>query len=76
MLKSHLSLLKTSLISLLLIALSGCFNSDPAIKSVNAYLEKQKTDKTQSDWKTTLEKPEIVAFDPAAQYFWVLYQFH
>ena len=72
MLKIHFSLLKTSLISLLLIALSGCFNSDPAVKSVNAYLDKQKTDKTQSDWKTTLEKPEIVRFDPEAQYFWEL----
>jgi peptidyl-prolyl cis-trans isomerase B (cyclophilin B) len=72
MLKIHFSLLKTSLISLLLIALSGCFNSDPAVKSINAYLEKQKTDKTQSDWKTTLEKPEIVTFDPEAQYFWEL----
>jgi peptidyl-prolyl cis-trans isomerase B (cyclophilin B) len=72
MLKIHFSLLKKSLISLLLIALSGCFNSDPAVKSINAYLEKQKTDKTQSDWKTTLEKPEIVTFDPEAQYFWEL----
>lgn len=72
MLKIHFSLLKTSLISLLLIALSGCFNSDPAVKSVNAYLDKQKTDKTQSDWKTTLEKPEMVTFDPKAQYFWEL----
>ena len=72
MLKSHSSLLKTYLVSLLLIALTGCFSPDPAVKAVNAYIEKQKTDKTQENWKTKLSQPELVEFTPEAQYFWDL----
>lgn len=57
---------------LLLIALSGCFNPDPAVKAVNDFVEKQNIDKTQSDWKTKLEKPALVEFNPEAKYFWDL----
>lgn len=70
MLKSHFSSVQACLITVLLITLSGCFNPDPAVKAVNAYIEKQKTDKTQADWKTKLEKPEIVEFSPEAKYYW------
>lgn len=72
MLKSYLPSLKKYLITVLLIGLTGCFNADPAVEAVNAYVEKQKIDKTQNDWKTKLEKPEIVTFNPEAQYFWDL----
>ncbi|MGB1261639.1 MAG: peptidylprolyl isomerase [Cognaticolwellia sp.] len=72
MLNSHFSSLKTYLVSLLLIALTGCFSPDPAVNAVNAYIEKQKIDKSQTDWKTQLTKPDVVAFNPEAQYFWDL----
>jgi peptidylprolyl isomerase len=72
MLKSHFSSLKTYVIMVLLIALTGCFSPDPAVKAVNAYIEEQKTDKTQDDWKTKLVKPDVVTFNPEAKYFWDL----
>jgi len=72
MLKSHFSSLKTTTITVLLIALTGCFSPDPAVKAVNAYIEQQKTDKTQADWKTNLTQPELVTFNPEALYFWDL----
>ena len=70
MLPSHFSLIKNLSIALLLTTLTGCFNPDPAVKAVNAYIEKQKVDKTQPNWKTKLTKPEQVSFNPEAQYFW------
>jgi len=72
MLKSHFLSLKTATITVLLIALTGCFNPDPAVKAVNAYIEQQKIDKTQADWKTNLTQPELVTFNPEAQYYWDL----
>ena len=72
MLKSHFSSLNTYLIAALLIALTGCFSPDPAVKAVKAYIEEQKTDTTQDDWKTKLVKPDVVAFNPEAKYFWDL----
>jgi peptidyl-prolyl cis-trans isomerase B (cyclophilin B) len=72
MTKSYLLSLKTYLITLLIIVLSACFNPDPAMQAVNSYIEKQKIDKTQSDWKTKLQKPELAEFNPEAQYFWEL----
>ena len=58
------------LVVLLTLMLSGCFNADPAVKAVNAYIEQQKIDKTKVQWKTKLNQPEVVAFNPEAQYFW------
>jgi peptidylprolyl isomerase len=72
MLKSHFSSPKLYLITALLVALTGCFNPDPAVKAVNTSIEKQKLDKTQADWKTQLTKPEVVEFNPEAKYFWDL----
>lgn len=72
MLKSHFLSLKTTTITVLLIALTGCFSQDPAVKAVNAYIEQQKIDKTQADWKTNLTQPELVTFNPEAQYYWDL----
>lgn len=72
MLKGKFSSLKYYLLPLLTIILTGCFNADPAVKAVNAYIEQQKIDKTQAQWKTKLEKPEVVTFNPEAQYFWDL----
>ena len=70
--KINFSSLKTYLITAVLIALAGCSKPDPAVKAVNSYIETQKIDKTQADWKTTLEKPELVEFNPDAKYFWDL----
>lgn len=70
--KINFSSLKTYLITAVLIALAGCSKPDPAVKAVNSYIETQKIDKTQADWKTTLEKPELVEFNPEAKYFWDL----
>ena len=70
--KINFSSLKTYLITAVLIALAGCSKPDPAVKAVNNYIETQKIDKTQADWKTTLEKPELVEFNPEAKYFWDL----
>jgi len=72
MLKSHFLSLKTTTITVLLIALTGCFSPDPAVKAVNAYIEQQKIDKTQADWKTNLTQPKLVTFNPEAQYYWDL----
>ena len=70
--KINFSSLKTYLITAVLIALAGCSKPDPAVNAVNSYIETQKIDKTQADWKTTLEKPELVEFNPEAKYFWDL----
>ena len=48
----------------------GCSKPDPAVQSVNNFIETQKIDKTKKDWKTTLEKPEMAQFNSEAKYFW------
>ena len=40
------------------------------MESVNSFIETQKIDKTKTDWKTKLEKPELATFNPEAKYFW------
>jgi cyclophilin family peptidyl-prolyl cis-trans isomerase len=45
---------------------------DVAIAAIEAFIAKQKIDKSQPDWKTRLPKPPKVAFDPAKTYFWNL----
>ena len=72
MLKSHFSSLKTATLTVLLMTLTGCFSPDPAVKAVNAYIEQQKIDKTQTNWKTNLTQPELVTFNPEALYYWDL----
>lgn len=72
MLKSYFSSVKAYSIIALLIILTGCSNPDPAVEAVNNYIEEQKVDKTQDDWKTKLVKPELVEFTPEAKYFWEL----
>lgn len=67
---NYFSTLNKHLMWMALLLLTGCFNSDPAVKAVNAHIESQKIDKTQSDWKTKLSQPELVNFDPEAKYYW------
>lgn len=70
--KSYLSPIYITLVTTLLLILTGCSDPDPAIKAVNAYVEKQTIDKSQNNWKTQLVQPELVEFNPQAQYFWDL----
>ncbi|UUO24988.1 peptidylprolyl isomerase [Colwellia sp. M166] len=70
--RSYLSSIHIYIITMLLLTLTGCFNPDPAMKAVNTYVEEQKIDKSQDHWKTQLVKPEVVEFNPEAQYFWDL----
>ncbi len=68
--KARFSSLKAYLIIAVLTAVVGCSKPDPAMESVNSFIETQKIDKTKADWKTTLEKPELATFNPEAKYFW------
>jgi len=45
---------------------------DSAIAAIDAQIAKAKVDKSKSDWKTHLAKPEAVKFDPGKTYVWVL----
>jgi len=56
----------------LIIALSGCFGKDPAIKKVENFITKQAVDKTDPVWKTTLSQPPLLTFTPDKDYFWDL----
>lgn len=42
---------------------------DKAVKAIDEMIQKANVDKAKGNWKTTLPKPEKVAFDPAAKYF-------
>lgn len=68
--KARFSSLKAYLIIAVLTAVVGCSKPDPAMESVNSFIETQKIDKTKTDWKTKLEKPELATFNPEAKYFW------
>lgn len=46
--------------------------ADPAIAAIDKFIAEKKIDKTKDNWKTTLPKPEKVAFDSKASYFWNL----
>lgn len=70
--KARFSSIKTYIVVAALTAVVGCSKPDPAIESVNSFIETQKIDKTKTDWKTTLEKPEMAQFNPEAKYFWDL----
>lgn len=72
MLKTNCSLLKSTIYTLLILLLTGCFNSDPATKAVDAFIATQKIDTTKADWKTNLPLPEQVSFNLESHYYWDL----
>jgi peptidyl-prolyl cis-trans isomerase B (cyclophilin B) len=45
---------------------------DAAISAVDAQIAKAKVDKSKSDWKSHVPKPDKVAFDDKKTYVWVL----
>jgi cyclophilin family peptidyl-prolyl cis-trans isomerase len=47
-------------------------DSDAAIAAIDAQIAKAKVDKSKSDWKQHLPKPEKVSFDAKKTYFWDL----
>lgn len=47
-------------------------DADAAIAAVDAQIAKAKIDKSKSDWKQHLPKPEKVSFDAKKSYFWEL----
>ncbi|HXZ85049.1 MAG TPA: peptidylprolyl isomerase [Myxococcota bacterium] len=47
-------------------------DTDAAIAAIDAQIAKAKVDKSKSDWKQHLPKPEVVKFDPKKTYVWVL----
>jgi peptidyl-prolyl cis-trans isomerase B (cyclophilin B) len=42
---------------------------DKAMTQIDAFIAAARIDKTKADWKTTLPKPEVAAFDPAKKYY-------
>ena len=42
---------------------------DKAMTQIDAFIAAARIDKTKTDWKTTLPKPEVAAFDPAKKYY-------
>ncbi len=47
-------------------------DSDAAIAAIDAQIAKAKVDKTKTDWKSHVPKPEKVSFDPKKTYYWDL----
>jgi peptidyl-prolyl cis-trans isomerase B (cyclophilin B) len=47
-------------------------DSDAAVSAVDAQIQKAKVDKSKSDWKQHLPKPDKVSFSAGKSYFWVL----
>ena len=53
--------------------LSGCdLFQDQAIKDAQQFIDQQKIDKTQEDWKTTLPQPSEFTFSQDKTYLWQL----
>jgi peptidylprolyl isomerase len=53
--------------------LSGCdLFQDQAIKDAQQFINQQKIDKTQEDWKTTLPQPTEFSFSQDKTYLWEL----
>tara|TARA_R110002153_G_scaffold17413_2_gene60696 strand:+ start:17272 stop:17934 length:663 start_codon:yes stop_codon:yes gene_type:complete len=53
--------------------LSGCdLFQDQAIKDAQQFINQQKIDKTQEDWKTTLPQPSEFTFSQDKTYLWQL----
>ena len=47
-------------------------DSDAALAAIDAQIAKAKVDKSKSDWKSHVPKPDKVSFDDKKTYFWVL----
>ncbi|HTO07494.1 MAG TPA: peptidylprolyl isomerase [Myxococcota bacterium] len=47
-------------------------DSDAAIGAIDAQIAKNKVDKSKSDWKSHVPKPEAVSFDAKKTYTWVM----
>jgi len=47
-------------------------DSDAAISAIDAQIAKAKVDKSKSDWKSHVPKPDKVSFDAKKTYTWVL----
>jgi cyclophilin family peptidyl-prolyl cis-trans isomerase len=47
-------------------------DKDVAIAAIDAFIEKQKIDKSNSGWKTRLSEPPKVDFDSGKTYYWQL----
>ncbi len=56
----------------LVMMLTACCGPDPAIKKTNNFIAKQAIDKTDSAWKTKLNKPQLLTFTQGKDYFWEL----
>jgi peptidylprolyl isomerase len=56
----------------LIITLTACCGGDLAIKKVDKFITQQKVDKTDSAWKTQLNKPPLLSFTKGKDYFWEL----
>lgn len=63
---------KMAFIALLTLFLSACCGGDIALTKTDEFITNQKIDKTQTDWKTTLNKPPLLTFTPNMNYFWEL----
>jgi len=57
---------------LLIITLAACCGGDPALKKVDSFIKKQAIDKTDSAWKTKLNKPPLLTFAKEKDYIWEL----
>src|SRR5215831_19915285 len=47
-------------------------DSDAAVAAVDAQIAKAKVDKSKSDWKSHVPKPDKVSFDDKKTYYWLL----
>ena len=52
--------------------LTACCGRDIAIKKIDNFISKQVIDKTDSAWKTKLEKPPVLTFSQNKDYYWEL----
>jgi len=50
----------------------GSQAEDPAIAAIDAFIAKEKVNKSKPSWKSTLAKPPKVAFTPGKVYYWNL----
>lgn len=58
--------------SVLLLSCTAQGGNDPAVASIDAFIAKQKVDKSKSGWKTNLSKPPQAKFKAGTKYFWQL----
>jgi peptidylprolyl isomerase len=53
------------------VIISGCdLFQDQAIKDAEQFINQQKIDKTQEDWKTSLSQPSLLTFSSDKKYLW------